>query len=112
MSTLHDEERERIVAKELHNYAAWLLNNLNAEPLERRSEKSRRAKNVVSEILSTYKKELREEANAEIRSYAHRMRSEVDSGVYCKNESSDWKNGYDCAMYDIVQRVSPITPNE
>jgi len=41
---------ERIV-QELHNYGAWLLNNPNAEPLERRAEKNNRAKTLVQEIL-------------------------------------------------------------
>lgn len=42
--------QERI-SQELHNYGAWLLHNLDAEPLERRSEKNRRANYILSETL-------------------------------------------------------------
>lgn len=38
----------------------------------------------------------------EIAEYARKMRDDVDSGTYCNNQDSEWKNGYDCAMYDIL----------
>lgn len=42
---------EERIEQELHNYGAWLLNNPNAEPLERRAEKNNRAKTLAQEVF-------------------------------------------------------------
>jgi len=45
--------------------------------------------------------------------WAKERREMIDNHEYCKNEGERWENGYDCAMYDILQLLSEhLSPNK
>ena len=46
------------------------------------------------------------EEKKRVEEYARKMRKDVDDGTYCKNQDGEWKNGYDCAMYDILSIIN------
>ena len=41
----------------------------------------------------------------EIEEWGHKKRDDVDKDLYCRNETNDWKNGYDCAMIDLISAL-------
>lgn len=61
-------------------------------------------------IMKFIKKQIASAVEArerEIQEYARKMRKDVDEGTYCNKQDGEWKNGYDCAMYDILLIINP-----
>ena len=86
------------------------------------------AKNILSThdqvILSVLREELREVIGRrrtelttlltqlqEIEEWGHKKRDDVDKDLYCRNETNDWKNGYDCAMIDLISALKEKKDN-
>ncbi len=46
------------------------------------------------------------------KNWAKERREMIDNHEYCKNEGERWENGYDCAMYDILQELNTFSPNK
>ena len=56
------------------------------------------------DILSFIEKALLTQLQ-EIEEWGHKKRDDVDKDLYCRNETNDWKNGYDCAMIDLLSAL-------